>query len=530
MKIDGTLAVSPRRFAPAFLLPVLIFAHSWIFNPPQLWPDTGFGLLAWRNFAAGGTWNTISEPSSADLALNVERAVTWWSPGQYAPLGALISAGLPLGTAMLVLALLSAWSLAAGLACLARALDAPAAALPWVAVAAAGSWHTLFAFDTFAGGEVVLIAIFPWLVLAAWRLRDRPVMQMLLLPPLLLIGSFAKHSFAVYALGLLLFLWWEAVRTHPRSFRKWGLAALPLIIVGLLYAVARLLLLPTGPSPADFGQLHRTLTESLGFAAHGPLFAAVGGGRFINRLFMHAGFFLETGWQRFAPIFAVLAPISLALYVGLIRSSRPLLRLAGIMALTASAVLCFLYARGSFISLDDRHFRPAGVLILASLSCVAITAARPSLRLFTKALLVLVVGFGVGSALQRRHIVGPSIFPTEQRTAIEAFPPVAQAELKRLDTALAHSDAIIYLPVAELSPLVQSTRLIVTDAFYTDGIWRAEGPRRGRVSAVSLILPSAFGHDHRGQSLRDSFLDYPAAAWSCRTVEGWDFWQATAKP
>ena len=528
MTIIKPLPASPWRFAPAFFIPVVIFAHSWLFNPPQLWPDTGFGLLAWRNFVAGGAWNTISEPSSANLSLNVEHVVTWWSPGQYVPLGVLTSLGLPLGTAMLVLALISAWSLTAGLVRLARAMDSPEATLPWVAVAAAGSWHTLFAFDTFAGGEIALIAVFPWLVLLAWRLRDQPIRQILLLPPLLLAGSFAKHSFGVYALGLLLFLWFEAVRINPRSFRTWTVAALAPARVGVLYAVGHHLLVPDGPNPASFDQIHHTVTESLGFAFNGPVLAATGAGRLINYFFMRAGLFLETGWQRYAVVFALLAPVSITLHVSLALASRPLLRLAGIMALLAGAALAFLYWRGAFISLDDRHFRPAGVLLLAAVASLTITP-RLSTRLLVRALLTLIVIFGVGSALQRRHFTGPMVYPTEQRTAIKRFPPAAQAELKRIDLALAGGDAIIYLPLAELSPLVRRARLIVTDIFYSDGIQRKEGPRRGRVSSLVLVLPAGFGHDQRGQTLRDSFLDYPATAWSCRTIAGWDFWQTAPK-
>jgi hypothetical protein len=512
------------RFAPAFILPLIVFVHSWFYAPPQVWPDTGFGLLAWRNFSAGGTWNTILEPSSADIAIDTESAVTWWAPGQYVPLGMLTSAGLSLGAAMLLITLLSAWSLALGLTRLARALGAPEESLPWVAAAAAGSWHTLFAFDTFIGGEVVLIALFPWLLLGAWRLRERPMLEILLLPVILLVGSFAKHSFAIYAVGLLAFLWLEALRTGPRSLRVWLNATWPLATVGVLYVVARHLLLPSGPNPADFGQVKRTFAESFGFAAHGPWLAATGGGRFFTRLFMYAGLALETGWIKFAAVLALFAPLALALYVSLALNARPLARLAGMVASIAALIMGLLYVSGGFISLDDRHFRPAGVLLLAALAVTAVSA-RCWQRYLARGLLVLVVAFGFGSALQRRSI-GPRVYPIGERTAIAEMPPAVQAEIRRIDAIGAGQNSILYLPSSEFAIIAHISRLLVTDAFDRSPNYTLARPHHGRVPTLTLALPGFMDRQGKGAAVRAGFLDYPATAWTHYSIEDWDFWQA----
>ncbi len=517
------------RFVPAFLLPPVFFACGWFWGPPLLFSDTATGLLAWHNFVQGGSWNTIIEPSAANLALNIEQPITWWSPGQYVPLGLLVSAGLPLGAAMLLLALCSAWSLTAGLVCFARELEAPASTLPWVALTAAGSWHTLYAFGMFIGGEVVLIALFPWIILAGWRLREHPVLRIILLPPLLLLGSFAKHSFAIYALGLIAFLWLETLRGRPRSLRSCISATLPFITVGMLYLVGRHLVFASGPMPSDPGQLHRTAAESFGFSALGPVLAATGGGSLAGRVFTLLGLPFEIAWQRLAPALVLLAPFCLALYTWLALSSRPLERLAGIIALVAVAILALLLWRGGSISLEDRHFRPAGVLLMAVYAVLAF-AAELRVRVIARGVLLFTLIFGIAAAFQRHYSLSRHVYAAGDHSAIADLTPAAQAELRHLDKAAGGTNAILYLSRAELSALVHSARLIVTDASDHNAAWLAAQPRHGRVALLTLVLPATFDQDGRGSVLRASFIDYPAAVWTCHSVDGWDFWQAGPSP
>jgi len=524
--------VDPKRwrYSPAFLIPLIVCGCGWLVAPPLLWSDTSTGLLAWRNFAEGGTWNTVVEPSSIDLTVNRESPITWCSPGQYLPLGLLGMAGLPLGAGMLFLALLSAASLASGLCRVARELGTPEAALPWIAVAATGSWHSLYAFGMFNGGEIGLIALFPWVILAGWRLRHRPIRSIVLLPPLLLIGSFVKHSFAIYALGLLAFLWLEALRNCPATLRARARVTLPLAIVGCIYALARAAVFTPGPSPSDPGQVARTFVESFGFSALAPLLAATGGGSFCGRLFMMAGLATESGWQTVAAPLVFFAPVALAIYLSLARGHRPITRLAGVFALTTTITLAVLIWRGGSISLDDRHFRPAGVLLLVVIAGATANISGRWRQRVARACILVIVAYGFGAALNRHLSMRQSVHPSIDHTSITDFPPSAQAELQRLDAAAAGTDGIIYLSKTELSVLTQHARLIVTDAVDRDVPWFVHQPRHGRVASITLVLPERFARDGRGAAVRASFVDYPTTAWTCQTVAGWDFWQARVSP
>jgi uncharacterized SAM-binding protein YcdF (DUF218 family) len=308
------------------------------------------------------------------------------------------------------------------------------------------------------------------------------------------------------------------------------LASLPLVTAGLIYLLGRHLIFPAGPSPSDPGQLRRTAAESFGYAALGPLLATTGGGSFVGRIFMMLGLPPESGWQKLAPILALIAPLSLGLYVWLSRSCRSLERLAGIIALTSVTVLAVILWRGGSVSLDDRHFRPAGVLLLAALAGAAIIPSTAGLRYAGRACLLLVVLYGTGAALQRHYFMRRSVSPSAGHTSITDISPAAQAELRRIDAAAVGTDAILYLPKPELSVLVQQSRIIVTDAMDREAAWFESRSRRGRVSSLTLALPETFARDGRGVALRRSFTDYPDSSWTCRSVHGWDFWQASAFP
>ncbi len=497
-----------------------------VWAPPLLFSDTATGLLAWRNFAAGGTWNTVAEPSAANLAINVEYPVTWWSPGQYAPLGLLTSAGLPLGIAMLTLALASAASLGVGMVRLARALGSPEASLPWLAFAAVGSWHTLYAFGMFIGREVMLIAVWPWIILAAWRLRTRPILQIALLPFLLLLGVWSKHSFMLWALALLAFLWLEEVRA-ARRVPVGATARLALIFLFVMAGRELDFFGTNGPNPGQPGQMERGLAASLGFSFLGPVLAGTGGGSLAGRLFAWRGVGFEIGWSNLSWLLTLVSPVLLCFYGRLAMRTRPIERLAGIACLVAAFMMTVLMFRGASVSLEDRHFRPAGVLLLAVAAILAVSPKRLVAQT-ARTLLIGVVAFGFLAALQRAHSLHERTYPAGNHAALSDMPATARIELQRLASEIASVDGVLFISSPETSAVLPPCRLIATDAADRTIAWIGARPRHGLVRLLALALPSRLADDGRAAALRASFVDFPADAWSLHSVSGWDFWTARA--
>lgn len=511
-------------FLPALLIPLLAAAAGWFWGKPLLFADTGTGLLAWNNFTTGGTWNTIREPDPANIADDIEYPVTWWSPGQYVPLGLLHSAGLPLGVAALLISLSCAWSATIGFTLLARALGAPATSLPWVAVAVAGSWHTLYVFGMFIGGEALLPAVWPWIALAGWQLRERGWALVLVLPPLFLAGAFAKHSFVIPGLSLLTFLWLARIPKSRVNLYSVTRSAAPLVGAGLLFLLGHHFLFDTGPSPSDPGQLPPRALAAFGFSAFAPLLSATGAGSIAGRIFFKSGIPFEEGWALIAPVLVLFSPLPLALFVWLIRQSSPLKRFAGLAALTTAGLLCILIWRGGSISLEDRHYRPAGLLLL---SVCAAACVHPRSRIATAArtLVIGTVLFGVGSSIQRHQSLRQHTHRGNEHLSLADFPPPVLAKLRLIASEAAGTDAIIFLPSVEISAHLPFCRMIVTDAIDRDIAWINARPRHGLVSQITVLMPERFSADGRAKALIASFRDFSSEAWTCQTISGWEFWQ-----
>ena len=61
-----------------------------ILAPPIISHDTIIGLKAWHSLREGASWNHIKDPDLANISQDVDAYLSWWSPGQYVPVGILV--------------------------------------------------------------------------------------------------------------------------------------------------------------------------------------------------------------------------------------------------------------------------------------------------------------------------------------------------------------------------------------------------------------------------------------------------------
>jgi len=334
----------------AALLPALFGLSVGLFVlTPKIGFDPAAGLLTWMNFIKGGTWNTIPVPDPNDISQTIEVAVTWWAPGQYLFLGLLNLAGLSFGHAALLLSFLCTLSGAIGLAVLGKELGAPTRALPWIAASLACSLYSLFNFIFFSGGELLVMAIWPWIASVAWKLRNNGKLLTYTLPHLFLIGSFFKHSFPIYALCILLFLWSDRLAALNlnisnnllKQVRAIFRASLPLAIVGIIYVLERHFLMERAPELTQKSDYYPySLVEILGYASISPLSSIASLKapliRFIARTLDISQ---DETWQRVATILSIGAPLLIVTYLYWIKKSSRILRFTGITAITTVIIL-----------------------------------------------------------------------------------------------------------------------------------------------------------------------------------------------
>ena len=139
--------------------------------PPFITWDSAHGFLAWRGTVLGAMNCSIS-PNPENIAQDMCEFMTWWSPGQYLVPGTISLLGVPLGIAMTLTVALALLASLIGWVMVVRVF-APQRSLAALLVGLIGSFpYSTLAFLTYHGGEILLQAGTPWLVLTAYLIPE----------------------------------------------------------------------------------------------------------------------------------------------------------------------------------------------------------------------------------------------------------------------------------------------------------------------------------------------------------------------
>jgi len=496
--------------------------------------DPGVGFMSWLHFVEGGTWNTILTPDFRDITQSIEYPVTWWAPGQYVPIGLLHSLGLSLGTASVLVSAFGLLLFGLGLAALAHSMGTPNRNLPWLIAVACSTHYMLYPFGHFIGGEVAQIAVWPWAAFTAWKLRKHTIALIIVLPLVFLIGAFGKHSFAIYALAILAFMWLEALReTTGQSYSLSSWKALwkisyPIVCVGILFIAGRHFLIDASHTPGTRGMMERSLGESLGFSFFGPIFGLLGIDRILGYVSYH--FFGEKSedvWTEFSPVLSLLSPLPLALYAWLALKRSVLDRIAGTIALVVGLIFFVLLWGGGAISLESRHYQPVTMLLFLVVG-YRLTNSNRLIAWGSRVILAGILLFGYATLLQRHiNMASPNthLAYAEAENIMCDLPQSVQKELKRLaeerDSIILTTDPIdICILNSSRHP---TTRFILIDRGreFTD-----LRERYGRVSRLAFAMRTEGVDLERASIIRESFKDYSAEEWTSYKLDGWVIWQA----
>ena len=260
-----------------------------------------------------------------------------------------------------------------------------------------------------------------------------------------------------------------------------------------------------GASPAVAGGPAAPVAEVLGFALAGPWYAACGFTSVLGRLTGPGGLAEHSGWIRWPLLLLGLA--GLAGTVRLVFARAILLRLAGVVSLVAGGALATMLLRGNAVSLEDRHLRPAGILLLAAGATIASDAARAQVRRVTLAALALAIAFGLGAGGQRIANLRRHTLRAPNDVAALNVDPLALHQLNRLD----QPDQLICLSDIMHAPLLSRARVLITDG---STVWR------GRVPSLALMLPAGAA----ATGVPGRFVDYGPAEWRLAQEGSWQFW------
>jgi len=469
-------------------------------------------------------------PDHSDISQSIEYPITWWAPGQYVPLGLLHALGLSIGTGIIVLSAVSILLFGTGFAALAYSMKVPNKILPWLTLSACSTHHLLLPFGHFIGGEVAQITLFPWAILAAWTLRKHTILLILIFPLLCLLGAFGKHSFAIYALSILAFLSFEALRdckSYKLTTELWK-ANYPILCAGILFLIGRYLIIDTSHTPGTQGMTDRSFVESFGYSLFGPILGLSGVDKALNYISHHFfGVMGEDIWLQLGPIITLLSVIPLALYSWLALRESPEQRLAGSIALVTGLIFFTLLWGGGAISLNSRHYQPVAMLLLLAVGAKA-TDSNRRLALSSRIILLGTLLFGCGTSLQRhinmRFPQRPFEHAKSENVMIE-LPTQVQETLQYL-AGKEQTIIALFTPMEAciINPSRHpTTRLLVIN----EGLEYSEKYERyGRVAHIAFAMRTQSPYTERATQIRESFKDYSPDEWISHKLNGWVIWQA----
>ena len=209
-------------------------------------------------------------------------------------------------------------------------------------------------------------------------------------------------------------------------------------------------------------------------------------------------------------------------------------RLIAWLLATYCGALAVLLARGASISLEDRHFRLPGMVLLTGIVLVALDRrdARPN-RAWARWLMGSLAGlaslYGVGSSLLRIRTLARLDRVASCGLSLPNLDRAADRELLRLDRAGANTRNVICTADPMLSLEVRHSRLIISDL--ADQPARFDSMRYyGRVPQLTLVLPAEWARSAQLARVEHLFPDYPASAWHSWVIGTCCFAQAQVKP
>ena len=491
--------------------------------------DASAGMLVWQSMERGARWNCALEPDPANIALDHQSFLTWWSPGQYLVVGPLHRLGLSWGAsiawATLLCSLVGLW----GFWRLYLYLGFSSETSAWAVAVLSVAWHVTRSYGEFLGGELPLFAVVPWLLALILRLRPIRFRSLVPFAAIYLVGAMTKLSFCVTACAALAGACCSEASREPGARRLATLAAKAAAMLASAHGLLWLVFLRHGATPASTLGPAQAWWYVLPSALAQPAGSVFGMESLLSRIFFFPGHAVLESRESLAPVAWALAAGAAAFYWAIARKTplpvgfKPLL--AG-MAAAYVLILGTLVMAGASISIEDRHFFPVGALFLPAYVELARSGATVAWRWVTRTLLLGASAYGLMAlAVHARQLARVGNVGRAGITQ-HLISPAATAVLHALDDRdpVTEAGTLIYVPSPEISFEVRRARLISTyDLGLSPDELRAR-IRHGRVPLLVVLSNPVLETAGRDDIVRRSFVDYSPSEWKKRAVGDWTFY------
>lgn len=498
--------------------------------PPFINADSGHGFLAWRGTVLGAV-NSIIAPDPANISLDTVSLLTYLSPGQYLVPGAISLLGLPLGIAMTLTVALSLLASLVGWVMVVRTFS-PRTSLALLVAVLIGSFHySTHAFSTYHGGEILLQAVTPWLVLTAYRVPEMDVV-----PAALLVAGAVFFAFMAKLTGLIVLA--AALAAGSLVSFAFDRRITRGMIGGALGSLATLVVIYVAFLSRGWTAVSDTNWslpfENIAFASLAPWVAGMSLADPIELIYFALPKQTLTAittsstnpWQ---PAYLLVVVPAALLVAGLVLFWRSqttdeqkfklfCLWFYGVVA----TVFILLFIHGANIELDERHFRSVGTLLFvcALMSALAAGTPRWTRRLFL-VLCALMAFYGVTSFSYHELTTAKGQSLDRASWTNQRIVDAAAIDFAREVYAREGRDALFVLPLYGMAQIAVTlpvdARVLVMNF---DLIPEPEiaGRYSGRVPGhVVVLVPNSIFDTGKDRALLAAFADYAPDAWNRKT-------------
>jgi hypothetical protein len=495
--------------------------------PPFIEDDSAAGFEAWRGTLLGAA-NTVIAPDPADIAHDSFDFQTRWSPGQYLVPGVISLLGLPLGAAMTLTVALALLCSLIGWIFVVRAF-APNTFLALLVVVLVGSFHySTFAFRTYRGGEILLQAVTPWLILAANRVPEMSVVRAALFAAgAVLVAFMAKLTGLIVVATALAAASLVSIAVSRRISHGIVGGALGALLAFVVIYVG---FLSRGSTPAsELLELPLPLGSIAGFVSFVPWVAGISWSDLTTALF-----FGGRDMSYYIPVqylAVIVPPALLIMYLVVGFRLEPVhehkLRYFSLVSYGIVAVVfIFLYCHGANIDLEERYFRSVGTLLFVCALINSRSAGTPIwVRNLFLALCALMAFYGLGSFLLGDYKTAESQSLDQISWTNQRVFDAAAVDFARDTFAREGRDALFVWPSIPLAvTLPTEARVIAINL-----AWELESVIKqlrysGRVPGhIFVFLPNTIVdiksgkiNMNKGLALLSAFKDYDHNAWKKR--------------
>ena len=483
-----------------------------------MYPDSGWGFLVLKSMEKGAPFNYSKIPDSKDISRDQLQFCSWWTPGQYALPGAIKhSFNLKLGPAIIVTVILFNALGLLGYYNLYRffGFNSLLSAAAILIIVLQGYFSEPFVY--YNGGELLLFGSVPWITLYFLKNQRMSMFSMAIIILMSLAGFFLKGSFVTSFLAILLTLTFLEIHRLNAVQAKGGLLLknsliyiLKMSVVALVvYFFVHAIFFSKGPNPASITKLNFNLGNAV-FSISASILSSFSIDDVLNWPFRFSGhnylLFNFSIFYLFSTAFSCFVFIAIIMKKALKDTYK--------IALTVFFVVFFLfltisYFKGSEISYEWRHFRPAGMLFLPGILYIFYGDKDfKAYRFIFSMFLIGMCFFGLFEFFATKIYLKGIQSVSKDAFCQRNIDKGALAVLHRLDGSLTSGNNLFYVTSPEIALDIKNNRWMASLADFESVDTLKSRSYFGKTDNLFLFLPGKYMINGKEKAIISSFKDY----------------------